>query len=126
MKPIRTPQAIFDQVVEHLLTQGKRSVLDDGLCAYRKEDGSKCAVGCLIPDENYYEGLEGGDAYRNDVIAALPFIADEEIKILLYHLQDIHDTDEPYLWREALMDLAGELPYITWPTHNYQGLHCDE
>ena len=30
-----------------------------GQCAYRSEDGDKCAVGCLIPDSDYREAFEG-------------------------------------------------------------------
>jgi len=63
-------QRIFDIISDHLLTQGKqsmRTIVDiDGInedepqCAYRGEDGMKCALGILMPDEAYNETLEGG------------------------------------------------------------------
>lgn len=45
-------QELFDRVVTALILQG-RPALNDGACAYRGEDGSKCAVGHLISDEVY-------------------------------------------------------------------------
>ena len=57
-----TLQEIFDQVVDHLLTQGKRSI-DKNIgsgngCAYRTSSGLSCAVGCLISDEEYRKSFE--------------------------------------------------------------------
>lgn len=49
----------FDHVVSNLIRQGKQSIDGDNGCAYRTEDGRKCAIGHLIPDEAYYEGFEG-------------------------------------------------------------------
>ena len=57
MKPM-TKQEVFDKVATHLLTQNKRS-LEDTSCVYRAKDGSMCAAGCLIPDEEYTPALEG-------------------------------------------------------------------
>lgn len=61
-----TLQEIFDTVVAHLHTQGKRSrftcSFDDikitVSCAYRGEDGTKCAYGVLIPDDEYNPKME--------------------------------------------------------------------
>ncbi len=58
-----TKQEIFDKVKAHLLAQGKRAVNGDGNCMYRGMDGTKCAVGCLIPDELYTPLLENHSAY---------------------------------------------------------------
>jgi hypothetical protein len=59
-----TQQEIFNRVYTGLKAQGfKRSLSgpDDAVsrCRYRGEDGLKCAIGHLIPDEKYEEGLEG-------------------------------------------------------------------
>jgi hypothetical protein len=52
-------QEIFDKVVDHLATQKKQSrALGNGKCAYRTEDGLKCAAGCLIPDSAYSSDME--------------------------------------------------------------------
>ena len=53
-----TNQEIFDRVVEHLAQQKKRSMYDKDTCAYRSEDGLKCAIGALIPDEYYDSEFE--------------------------------------------------------------------
>lgn len=52
----------FDHAVQNLLLQGKQSVDGSNGCAYRSGDGSKCAIGWLIPDEAYCEGFEGMSA----------------------------------------------------------------
>jgi hypothetical protein len=57
-----THQQIFDQVARHLLTQKRKSVKTPetltGRCLYRGPDGMKCAIGVLIPDEEYVEAME--------------------------------------------------------------------
>jgi hypothetical protein len=54
-----TEQEIFDTVVKHLATQGRRAADDEGRCRYRAPDGAKCAVGCLLTDEEYNPAWEG-------------------------------------------------------------------
>lgn len=46
-------QEIFDKVVNHLRKQGHRSLSEDGRCLYRGSNGDKCAIGCIISDEDY-------------------------------------------------------------------------
>lgn len=72
-------QLVFDTVTSHLLRQGKVSTktrpsfdIINGTknvdyCAYRGDDGTKCALGCLISDESYNEHLEGKTVYNLDV-----------------------------------------------------------
>ena len=53
-------QAVVDKVLKHLWDQGKCSYQPYiGACAYRGEDGTKCAIGILIPDEIYLPEMEG-------------------------------------------------------------------
>src|SRR6056297_2767336 len=60
-------QEAFDKVLKHIREQGKAAVkvtvCSDGIekeeCCYRGPDGIMCAVGCLIPDEEYDSELEG-------------------------------------------------------------------
>jgi hypothetical protein len=47
----------------HCRKQGHQSMLPNG-CAYRGDDGDKCAVGCLIPDHLYDARFEGAGIYR--------------------------------------------------------------
>lgn len=125
-----TPQEIFEKVSRHLLTQNKRSMLvvpgdsTDHGCAYRGQDGLRCAVGCLITDEVYEEaktsipkseyafpGLEEFSVVDDCVIDALvksgvvnaysslPFT-------FLNVLQHTHDVIPPAGWRKELLDVV--------------------
>jgi hypothetical protein len=53
-----TDQEIFDKVAQHLLAQGRPARAGD-TCRYRAPDGSKCAIGCLIEDDQYAPRMEG-------------------------------------------------------------------
>ena len=47
-------QEVFDRVARHLLTQRRKSMIERSagpVCAFRGVDGTKCAIGCLIPDQ---------------------------------------------------------------------------
>ena len=50
-------QEVFNKVAAHLLAQGKPALKGED-CVYRSKDGLKCAIGCLIPDENYTPEME--------------------------------------------------------------------
>ena len=52
-----THQEIFDKVADHLFTQ-KCKCTKDNVCLYRGDDGTKCAAGCLITDEEYKPAME--------------------------------------------------------------------
>lgn len=56
-----TKQETFDMVLEHLAKQGGPAVNEKGLrsCLYRGANGTKCAIGALIPDELYHQNVEG-------------------------------------------------------------------
>jgi len=57
----RDKQKLFDAMLGHMRQQGKPAVarLDHiDKCLYRTEDGLKCALGALIPDELYKPGFE--------------------------------------------------------------------
>jgi len=50
-------QDIFNTVTVHLFTQG-RPAMKDGQCSYRGDMGTSCAVGCLIPDDEYDPAMD--------------------------------------------------------------------
>lgn len=52
-----TKQEYFDLLVATSKAGGFPSVDDEG-CVYRGENGRKCAVGLLIPDEKYVPSME--------------------------------------------------------------------
>lgn len=103
-------QEIYDKVAVHLLTQNAKSMKrseDDGeFCAYRGDEGRKCAAGCLLTDE------EAG------VADALPLssweLAEERLDLsrfaehsgLIRELQAIHDHTKVNQWGVELARLA--------------------
>ena len=52
-----TNQEAFEKVAHHLLSLKEPSV-DKGQCKYRARNGNKCAIGILIPDEQYDPAFE--------------------------------------------------------------------
>lgn len=99
-----TDQELFDRVATHLLTQGEQS-FDEGIgCAYRGENGKKCAIGCLIPDEWYSEDLEGNTVHQK-VIREAAGIAESQLQ-LADALQACHDCGLVSEWRDTLRQIA--------------------
>lgn len=104
-----TTQEIFDKVATHLLTQGCRSVDENGRCMYRM--GSlRCAVGCLIEDPYYRPELETKISTNVGVIIALTFSLGRSLlqaeERLLNRLQILHDGAKPKDWKRGLLDTA--------------------
>ena len=99
---------VFEKVKNHLLKQNERSI-DNGTCLYRDGQGRRCAIGCLIPDENYNIYLEKRNVHERAVREALPFDRiDEHQMDFLECLQWIHDKREVSMWEKALKELAIE------------------
>lgn len=93
-------QEIFDKVVDHLKTQNKQAVDDEGDCLYRTQEGLKCAIGCLIPDEWYTPNMEiGGPITTNTLVKQVLSgfagidIFSEGVMNLLKSLQHVHDRN---------------------------------
>ncbi len=121
-------QQVFDIVAKHLLTQMKRSERpgnyvgsnqDDEVpfCAYRASDGSKCAIGCLIPDDIYNPDWEGHCV--GTLLSCKPLFrklfaprsdSDQDLTepwyAFLLGLQIIHDTSLPEEWEYDLERFA--------------------
>jgi hypothetical protein len=104
-------QEVFDQVARHMIKQKTRSWLQDGACAYRGEEGLKCAAGCLISDEEATM-LNLAD----ESINTLPWscliirgVAPDRHRSLISSLQAIHDNPD-YVpeddWGDRLKELA--------------------
>jgi len=99
-------QEVFNTVVAHLRAQGKQSLSKDGTCAYRGEDGLKCAAGILIEDNEYVPEMEhrtfralltqAGASYYCASLAQR--FTDPGIKEMIYTLQDVHDKADPKDW----------------------------
>lgn len=102
-------QEIFDTVAEHLFRQGTRAYDVDQGCLYRGPNGTKCAVGCLIRDNDYTPKMENKSVYALEEDGLLPEYLTKNVK-LMSSLQMVHDTagwsnrDE---MRQALEEVAG-------------------
>ncbi len=76
------------------------------LCAYRGEDGLKCAIGCLIPDSEYSEKIEGGGVHFLVSNTDMPPSLRGVDLNLLNQLQTVHDQHDPLGWENGLKDVA--------------------
>ncbi len=111
-----TNQEILDYVTAHLRNQGRRSVASAnatcfmGACLYRGPDGLSCAVGCLIPDEEYRPDME---RRFDELVDKFPRIGiylrlaeSCQRKQILMNLQRIHDNHEH--WNRDGFSARGE------------------
>lgn len=91
----RDLQETFDTIVRHLRRQGHRAVDETGHCVYLASDGSRCAVGVLIPDGHpaLTPGIKLG---VKDLLSAFPDLKERiaptrDHAALLNSLQVVHD-----------------------------------
>lgn len=111
-----TLQEIFDKVVAPLLKQGRKSLLTTYEvcvgCAYRGDDGAKCSVGWLIPDDKYDPSFEGQipDSSSPELRAVLLSegvnMEDFHTGLLIEELQDLHDHHKPEKWAQIATEIA--------------------
>ena len=109
-------QAIFDRVAVHLLKQKQKSMtlgapdgIADPICAYRGEDGLKCALGVLIPDSKYrvsFEGVSLDYGQINSSLARAAGIRTDAQAALAIDLQTIHDEEPVRKWSGSLREVA--------------------
>lgn len=97
-----TIKEVYDIVVDHVKAGGKRSTAKASwssysACQYRGDNGARCFVGLLIPDEDYHPSWENGydafDLVRNGMLKG-----SREYGRALADLQEIHDS--PLSWNE--------------------------
>ena len=99
-----TPQKVFDQSANHLLTQNQRSAIKKNKCRYRAGT-LKCAAGCFISDSEYREKMEG-EGWKMMISRGQVPIAHG---YLICDLQNIHDSYPVDKWPEQLKNLADSL-----------------
>lgn len=98
-------EALFLKVAKHLITQGKPAWNPkQEYCAYRAPDGTRCAIGAMIPDALYDPEIEGlgmvnmtgsqkRDKLFREVLTKSGFnVRDSEERAWLGRLQDFHDA----------------------------------
>lgn len=95
-------QEVFDKVAEHLLTQHRKSIRN-GNPAYYGLNGMRCAIGVLIPENEYREEFENKAVAR--IKASVPALRDLNVA-LLDDLQDVHDGFKPSIWATQLRRVA--------------------
>lgn len=112
-----TPQEVFDKVVSHLREQKICCKNEEGTCAYRNDQGLKCAAGCLINDDEYYSAYEGMSIL--EILSGnYTFVPKSLIErlyphhILIYRLQKCHDSFLPQFWESELQSIAQEFNLI--------------
>lgn len=104
--PQATAQEVFDQVAKHLLTQGKKSISENNqFCMYRGFNGTKCAAGCLIADDEYRLGFEK----RTWEELVNEYAVSKNHCLLIMKLQSVHDEyNNIEDWKSILNNLAEE------------------
>lgn len=93
-KNLNTDQEIFDYVVEHLFKQN-RVAKGYGICSYRGDGGTSCAVGCLIDDFFYSPSLECKGISSEEVKSAVSesgVMFSQNTGFMLAFLQSTHDV----------------------------------
>jgi hypothetical protein len=119
----RSLQETFDYVVNHLRKQGKQSLYGRN-CAYRGENGLKCAVGVLIPDELYsvkFEGMKVCSPFLESLLVGYNIY-------LLVALQELHDCSSVEKWEAGFKRIAEQFYIIYSPpdaTAELKYLHED-
>jgi hypothetical protein len=85
-----TAQQVFNRMVKPVLTQACPSTIEKR-CLYRGLNGAKCAVGHLIPDRVYNQGMEQMTvANILEVVPELDHKYREHLR-LMYAVQSAHD-----------------------------------
>lgn len=66
----------------------------DMICRYRGDNGAKCAVGVLIPDERYEPRFEGNTVSTGGVLAAVDPVDGFGVREFA-QVQTVHDNTSP-------------------------------
>lgn len=98
-----TDQQAFDIMVSHLRAQQCRSADEIRTCLYRGPNGLKCAVGVLIPDDQYSPAFEGWRV--SEILDKVPALHGSNFK-LLRDMQIVHDVWHVEKWEECFAKVA--------------------
>lgn len=107
-----TRQTAFDKISAHLVKQGRRARASEGvrICQLKTDEGLQCAVGCLIPDEDYRIELE--HYLVRELVSEVPCLRGLDAQFLR-DMQLIHDKEKVENWPRMLRQYArkNELVY---------------
>lgn len=87
-------QLALDTAVRGIIAQGKLAKGCSGTCYYRGNDGAKCGVGHLIPDDRYRDNIEGlgvTSLSPDELRAVIDPTLGEPDENFLHRLQQAHD-----------------------------------
>lgn len=112
-----TPQEVFDKVADHLARQKIQAIDANGLCMLKNAKGQMCAVGCLIPKEEYNFEMEEHSGLSFCAVGDISNIFSRWINDnyrdhipLLSELQEVHDQtvciSGTYNWGYTLQVLS--------------------
>ena len=113
LEDLVTGQEVFDFVVENLRKQGCKSETNSG-CAYRGDNGLKCAAGFLITDEEYHPDMEDMGIDDASSVIVLPPIVENHIH-LVGALQVVHDSCDVDKWEGGFKSCAAEFGLVYTP-----------
>lgn len=82
------------------------------ICAYRGDNGLRCAIGVVILDHEYLPAVEGAPVVELAMRGLLPSRLAPHVP-LLRDLQNVHDGFEPLDWRSALWRVAERCGHST-------------
>ena len=102
--PKMTSGQVFETVATHLFMQGNRAMDTGNTCVYRGMDGTKCAMGVLVPDSAYDkkwddDGVGVGFVLINGVKALKHLSKHTDV---LTSLQAIHDSEHNWTSTEHM------------------------
>lgn len=119
--PQATAQMVFDQVVNHLRAQGKRSDNSIGGCLYRNRHGLKCAAGCLIGDDEYLPEMDSMGAKDTSwPVLVSSGMVPENHSVLISQLQNAHDQMDILPLEPRLKNIALDFELTYTPPINPQ------
>lgn len=106
-------QEALNKVMRFAYKQNEQCLSGVKGCLYRGDNGQKCFVGHMIPDDEYSSSIEGKLA--GEVLIKFPKIAaileiegmcNGEMMAFWEHLQGIHDGDPPKYWPGGFEEFA--------------------
>jgi hypothetical protein len=88
---------VFNYVIGHLRLQGRTSIAG-GICKYRGDRGTKCAVGALMADDEYNPRWENKRIYTLIEHKMLPDDLHRRLEPHLLMLNDLQHLHDDYLF----------------------------
>lgn len=86
-------QQTFETMVTHLRKQGHPARnASNTTCVYRGPNKTMCADGCLIPDDDYDDSIEGASAGSCEIIKRIPDAHPRDMSFLDSAQSTLHDA----------------------------------